>query len=136
VTVTPEESGLVGCWQVIAVERLSQDLTKPDDKPEPTIGYYATSLEQDEYDDREIGDIIRGHWAAIENGTHHRRDVTFGEDGCTTKDRTAAPALACVRNLVNGIYELERAKGRTKVDTLASWCQQQTFTTVWKILKR
>jgi hypothetical protein len=28
------------------------------------------------------------------------------------------------------------ARGQTKVDTLKSWCQQQTFTTAWPPLRR
>ncbi len=47
-----------------------------------------------------------------------RRDVTLGEDACRTSNRTGAEALACLRNLANGAYELERAKGRITVDTL------------------
>lgn len=80
--------------------------------------------------------VIRGHWSAIENGTHYRRDVTFGEDTCTTASRTGAAVLASLRNLANGIYELQKERKQTKVDSLKSWCQQQTFTTIWPILNR
>src|SRR5262249_10919723 len=113
-----------------------QDLAKPQEPPSLEIGYYASSLELQEYDDEGILEIIRGHWAAIENGTHYRRDVTLGEDACRTSHSTAAEALACLRNLTNGAYELAREKGRTRVDTLKSWCEQQTFSSAWKILTR
>lgn len=136
VAVTPEQIGLCGCWQVIAVERLSIDLTKPNDPPTLEVLYYATSLSLDQYDDAGIGAIIRGHWSAIENGTHYRRDVTLGEDANRTKDRNAAEVLASLRNLTNGIYELQLERELTKVDTLKSWCQQQTFSTVWPILQK
>ena len=79
---------------------------------------------------------IRGHWSAIENGTHYRRDVTLGEDACRTADRRGAEVLATLRNLANGLYELERERERTKVDTLRSWCQQQTFSSAWSLLQR
>jgi len=121
---------------VIAVERFSQDLSKPKEAPSLEIGHYASSLALEEYDDDEIIEIIRGHWAAIENGTHYRRDVTLGEDACRTSHRNGAEALTCLRNLANGAYELDRAKERTKVNTLSSWCQQQTFSSAWKILNR
>lgn len=134
--VSPEEIGLCGCWQVIAIQRESTDLTKPDQPPAADIGYYATSLSLDQYDNAAILSIVRGHWSAIENGTHYRRDVTLGEDACRTTERKGAEALACLRNLAIGIYELERERKRTKVDTLKSWCQQQTFSTVWPILQR
>ena len=136
VAVTPEEIGLCGCWQVIAVERLSIDLTKPKDPPSLKVGFYASSLSVKQYDDQAIGEIIRGHWSAIENGTHYRRDVTLQEDACRVRTKQGPQALATLRNLVNGIYELEVAHHRTAVGTLNSWCEQQTFTTAWKILNR
>jgi hypothetical protein len=136
VAVTPEEIGLCGCWQVIAVERQSQDPNQPEQSPSQEIGCYATSLALEEYDDSQIMAAIRGHWSAIENGTHYRRDVTLGEDACTTADRNGAAVLASFRNLANGIYELQKHQARTAVDTLNSWCEQQTFTTAWRSLKR
>ena len=134
--VSPEEIGLCGCWQVIAVKRESLDLTKPDEAASSEIGCYASSLALDEYDDAAILAIIRDHWSAIENGTHYRRDVSLGEDACRTAERKGAEALASLRNLAIGIYELERHTKRTQVDTLKSWCQQQTFSMVWPILQR
>lgn len=79
---------------------------------------------------------IRGHWSAIENGTHYRRDVTFAEDACRTASRKGAAVLASLRNLANGIYELQKLRQKTTADSLRSWCQQQTFTMVWPILNR
>jgi predicted transposase YbfD/YdcC len=99
------------------------------------IGYYATSLALDEHDEAGLMKIIRGHWSAIENGTHYRREVTLGEDACRTAKRPGAAALASLRNLANGIYELRQEQKATTADSLRSWCQQQTFTTVWPILK-
>jgi predicted transposase YbfD/YdcC len=136
VAVSPEEIGLCGCWQVIAVERESIDLTKPDAPATREIGCYASSLAVDQYDDGAILAAIRGHWSAIENGTHYRRDVSLGEDACRTTERKGAAVLASWRNLAIGIYELERHAERTTVDTFRSWCQQQTFSTVWPILQR
>lgn len=118
------------------MERLSQDLTKPEEPPSLEIGYYAASVTVEEHDAKEMGQLIRDHWSAVENGTHYRRDVTLGEDACRTASRQGAEVLASLRNLANGIYELARAQGRTTVDTLNSWCEQQTFTKAWKLLQR
>ena len=85
--VTPDDIGLGGCWQVIAVERTSQDPTEPDAAPSAEIGLYASSLTLDQHDDAAVLQIIRDHWSAIENGTHYRRDVTWGEDACRTAHR-------------------------------------------------
>ena len=121
---------------MIAVERTSQDTSEPEVDPSSEVGLYASSLTLDQYDDAEVLQIIRDHWSAIENGTHYRRDVTLGEDACRTAHRQGAALLASLRNLAIGVYELERERGATEVDTLKSWCQQQTFSTVWPILQR
>jgi predicted transposase YbfD/YdcC len=136
VAVSPEEIGLTGCWQVIAVERYSQRHHKPKESASLEIGCYATSLAFQERDEDALMEVIRGHWSAIENGTHYRRDVTLGEDACRTASRKGAAALASLRNLANGIYELQKELNRTTADSLSSWCAQQTFTTVWPILNR
>jgi len=134
--VTPEKIGLSGCWQVIAVERYSQNQNQPKESASLEIGCYATSLTVKEHDDAATMGLIRGHWSAIENGTHYRRDVTLGEDANRTANRNGAPVLASLRNLANGIYELQKERKATTADSLNSWCEQQTFTTVWPILNR
>jgi hypothetical protein len=136
VAVSPEEIGLCGCWQVIAVERYSQKHHQPRESASLEIGCYATSLALQEQDDAAMLALIRSHWSAIENGTHYRRDVTLGEDANRTADRQGAAVLASLRNLANGIYELQKERKTTSADSLKSWCQQQTFTTVWPILNR
>jgi predicted transposase YbfD/YdcC len=136
VAVSPEEIGLTGCWQVIAVERYSQLHHQPKESASLEIGCYATSLASQEMEDDALMEVIRGHWSAIENGTHYRRDVTLGEDACRTASRKGAAVLASLRNLANGIYELQKEQNRTTADSLSSWCAQQTFTTVWPILNR
>ena len=133
--VTPEEIGLCGCWQVIAVERYSQPHHEPKESASLEIGCYATSLVLPEQDDAAMLALIRAHWSAIENGTHYRRDVTLGEDANRTASRQGAAVLASLRNLANGLYELQRELKRTTADTLSSWCEQQTFTTLWPLLK-
>lgn len=104
--------------------------------PSVEISYYVTSLAAAEADDAALLEIIRGHWAAIETGTHYRRDVTLGEDACQTAHRVGAEVLATLRNLTNGLFELECERKRTTVDTLNSWCERQTFSTAWPLLQR
>ena len=125
---------MCGCWQVIAVERYSQQHHEPKESASLEIGCYATSLALQERDEAQIAAAIRGHWSASENGTHYRRDVTFNEDACRTANRKGAAVLASFRNLAIGIFELHREQNRTTADSLRSWCQQQTFTTVWPVL--
>lgn len=116
------------------MERSSQDQNKSKESASLEIGCYATSLSIKEHDDPTMLALIRGHWSAIENGTHYRRDLTFHEDANRTADRNGAAVLASLRNLANGIYELQKERQRTHADSLNSWCEQQTFTTIWPIL--
>ena len=111
VRLTPEQSGLSGCWCLIAVERVTIDLTKPRDQrqPETEIAYYASSHTDDERSDQQLLKLIVGHWDAIENGVHRVRDVTLGEDAC----RVARPKAA-------------RKRGRTKAPSLPSWQRSMT----------
>jgi hypothetical protein len=125
-TVTPEEIGLCGCWQVVAVRRERVLLDPGEREPSDEIAYYATSLTETETTDDELLEIIRGHWSAIENGVHHRRDVSFGEDACRVGKRQAAHALATLRNLAIGLFEIESARGRVKANGCKSWCRRMT----------
>jgi predicted transposase YbfD/YdcC len=125
---------LCACWQIIAVERYSQKHHQPKESASRQIGYYATSLTLQQYDEAALLSLIRRHWSAIENGTHYRRDVTFAEDACRTANRNGAAVLASFRNLANGLYELQREQKKTTADSLRSWCQQQSFPTVWPLL--
>lgn len=135
VEVSPEEAGLFGCWQFIAVqrERNSLDPSKP---PSCEVGYYTTSLAKDERSPEELSALIRDHWSAIENGVHYRRDVSFGEDQCRAADRTGAEMLATLRNLAIAVYELEAEQGRTPASSLRNWMKGQTFTHAHAALRR
>ena len=135
VEVTPEEIGLCGCWQVIAVERVREPLGKGD-RPDPEIAYYATSLSSRERSEEQLMELIRGHWAAIENGIHHRRDVSFAEDCCRITKNGGAQVMASLRNLAIGIYDLQKDQGRTRASSLTSWMRQMTPSRALKLLSR
>jgi hypothetical protein len=135
VAVSPEEVGLVGCWQVIAVKRERRSLAPAGPAPTVEVGYYATSLAPDELDPEAMSWLIRDHWSAIENGVHHRRDVSFQEDGCLVKDRVGAEMLVALRNLAIGLYELELDRGRTQAGSLRNWMKSQTFGNAHRMLR-
>lgn len=133
--VTPEEIGLCGCWQVIAVRREREELDPRVENKSDGIGYYATSLARQEMTDEELLDVIRGHWSAIENGVHHRRDVSFGEDACRVADRQSAHALTTLRNLAIGLYEIQRSRNRVNANGCKSWLRSMTVTKALKLLR-
>ena len=135
VAVTPEEIGLCGCWQVIGVRREREELDPRSEGPSDEIGYYASSVAHQELTDDELLEAIRGHCSAIENGVHHRRDVSFGEDACRVSQRSAAHALATLRNLAIGLYEIECSRDRVDANGLKSWCRRMTVTAALKLLR-
>jgi len=120
----------------MAVRRERQDLDPVKGQTSDEWAYSVTSCALGEHTDQEIMDIIRGHWSAIENGVHHRRDVTFREDACRLANRTVAHALVILRNLAIGLYELEKYRLRTTADSCASWRRQMTFTVARRLLKK
>jgi len=136
IAVTPEEIGLCGCWQVIAVRRERIPLNPNDDDASDEIAYYVTSVAIKEMTDDELLEVIRGHWSAIENGVHHRRDVSFGEDACRVGKRQAAHALATLRNLAIGLYEIESAHGRVTANSCKSWCRRMTVAKALEMLRK
>jgi len=60
--------------------------------------YGITSHSVEKAGAKTLLEINRAHWG-IENGSHYRRDVTFGEDRCRMKSKTGAQALAVFNNL-------------------------------------
>lgn len=136
VAVTPEEIGLCGCWQVIAVRRERVELGRKAGPPSDETWCYATSLAYDQMSDEELLEVIRGHWDAIENGSHYRRDVSLGEDASQVSNRGGAQVMATLRNLAIGIQELEEHQGRSTPEGLKSWCRKQTFAKASRFLQR
>lgn len=135
IAVTPEEIGLCGCWQVIAVRRERISLKPGDESTSDVIAYYATSIAEKEMTDDELLAVIRGHWSAIENGVHYRRDVSFGEDACRVANQMASHALATLRNLAIGIFEIQNAGGRVDANGLKSWYRRMTVSKAIKLLR-
>jgi hypothetical protein len=118
------------------VQRERVPLNIPPEPASVDIGYYATSLSHRQHPDQELLKIIRDHWAAIENGSHYRRDHTFGEDACQTSQRGAVQILAALRNLAIGFFELEKERGHTQSNEFNSWCRQMTASTALKLILR
>jgi hypothetical protein len=66
------------------------------------VAYRITSLEPERAGAERLLALDRGHWR-IENGLHHVRDVSMGEDACRVRGGAAPQLLAAVRNLVLGL---------------------------------
>lgn len=134
--MTPEQAGLVGCWQFLAIQRERQLLAPDAHGVIPSLqietAFYACSRPTEEASTEELSEHVRRHWGAIENGSHHRRDVTFDEDHCPIKHRGAAQIMATLRNLALGLYELNVPRKEAKngigeaARGFASWQRQLT----------
>jgi predicted transposase YbfD/YdcC len=128
---------LTGCWQFIAVRRERQELRGGQVVEESQeYSFYVTSLERQEATAQQLAQHIRGHWAACENGSHYRRDVTLGEDASQISGRTAAQAMATLRNLVLGLFELQKEKGRANADYVPGWQRKMTASAALKLIKK
>jgi predicted transposase YbfD/YdcC len=138
IELSPEESGLCGCWRLAAVERITIDLTlPPKEQVEQTeIAYYAASLTKEQASDDELLGIIVGHWDAIENGTHRVRDVTFHEDACRIAKPKAARNMVMLRNLAIGLFNLLKHRGKTDAVSLPSWQRSMKGTDALKHVTR
>lgn len=82
--------------QVFEIKRETLICNTGQTRGETVYGITSHSVEQAAA--KTLLEINRAHWG-IENGSHYRRDVTFGEDGCRMKSRIAAEALSVFNNL-------------------------------------
>jgi predicted transposase YbfD/YdcC len=135
VSVSPEEAKLCGCWQFLAVWRERQELRGGkviDDSDE--YAFYCTSAAPKQYTARQLIQAIRDHWGAVENGSHHRRDVSLGEDASRISQRTGAFVMATLRNVLLGIFELQQHHGKTKARTFPGWHRRLTTSQKLRLL--
>lgn len=136
-SLCPEEAGLCGCWQFIAVWRERQELRQGKVVQETEeYAYYATSAAQQQYSARELMGFIRGHWAATENGAHYRRDVSLGEDASRIGGRTGAFVMATLRNLLLGLFELQKHRAHTQCRTFPGWRRKLTRAQILQLITR
>ena len=136
-SLSPEEAGLCGCWQFLAVWRERQQLragmvTQSSEE----YAFYCTSAAAKQYSAGQLLQAIRDHWGASENGAHYRRDVSLGEDACRISHRTGAFVMATLRNLLLGLFELHQHRGKTKARTFPGWRRQLTTTQKFQLITR
>ena len=129
VSLSPEEAGLGGCWQFIAVWRERQEWRqgKVTEQSEE-YSFYATSAAPKQYSAPQLLQSIRDHWSACENGSHYRRDVSLGEDASRIAGPNGAYVMATLRNLLLGLMELQKHRGQTQARTFPAWRRKLTNT--------
>jgi predicted transposase YbfD/YdcC len=137
VSLSPEEAALCGCWQFLALWRERQELRqgKVIEQSEE-YSYYCTSAASGQYSAQQLLEKTREHWAASENGAHYRRDVSLGEDASRISGRDGAHLMATLRNLLLGLFELQKHRGQTKARTFPGWRRKLTQTQKIQLLIR
>ena len=95
-------SGWPGVAQVFRLERRR----KLKGREDVEVVYGITSLGELAADAWALLGNTRGHWGT-ENGLHHTRDVTLGEDRCRVRRGRAPRVLASLRNVA--VYLLRHA---------------------------
>lgn len=127
VSLSPEEAGLCGCWQFLAVWRERQELRQGQvTESSEEYSFYCSSAAPKQYSARHLLQSIRDHWSASENGSHYRRDVSLGEDASRIGGRSGAYVMATLRNLLLGLMELQRHRGQTQARTFPGWRRRLT----------
>lgn len=81
--------------------RIERHVWAPADASAPTITvvFGLTSRLATDATPAQLLAAVREHWAAIESGSHYRRDVTFNEDKSPVRDPKATPCYAALRCL-------------------------------------
>lgn len=136
-SVSPEEAGLCGCWQFIAVWREQKKLRQGKIvEASEEYSFYCTSAAPKQCSAQRLLQFIRDHWSATENGAHYRRDVSLGEDASKISGRTRAYVMATLRNLVLGLFELQKHRGKTQTGTFPGWRRKLTDTQKIQLITR
>jgi len=93
--------------QVVRIDRITTTLEGKALRKETAYG--ITSLNTEKGSPERLLQLNRGHWG-IENGLHYVRDVTFQEDLCQIRTKSAPRIMATLRKLVIGIFRLNKHK--------------------------
>ena len=137
VRLSPEEAGLCGCWQFLAVWRERQELRQGKvTEASEEYSFYCTSAAPKQYNAQQLLEIIRNHWSSSENGSHYRRDVSLGEDASRISGRNGAYLMATLRNLLLGLFELHKHRGKTQARTFPGWRRKLTHTQKFQLITR
>ncbi len=83
--------------------------------------YYLSSAMPEEYTPQRWLELIRGHWAGVENRNHWRRDALMGEDGSRSRNARLLANLALIRNALLQVMS-DRLENQTLPQLRESLC--------------
>jgi predicted transposase YbfD/YdcC len=93
-----------GVAQVFCLKRTRWEIKG--NKYSQTLVYGVTSLAATQATPRQLIQLTRDHWAAIENGLHWVRDVVMAEDSSTTRKPGVPQVRAAFRNIAISLARL------------------------------
>lgn len=107
----------MGFPHVAQVARIDRIRELKSGRQEVETVWIITSLTAAQADAARLLELARQYWS-IENGTHHRLDVSAGEDRCRVRHPVAATVLGILRRAVQGearawMRRQPRARDRT-----------------------
>lgn len=76
----------------------NQRLVKKTGQLSTETHYYLSSLLPEDYGPEQWLQLIRGHWAGVENRNHWRRDALLGEDRSRSRAPNLLASLALLRS--------------------------------------
>ena len=99
-----------GLQSIICVRRETMRQRHSAEQPTVEMHYYLSSSKASA---AELGRLIRNHWS-VENQCHHLLDVTYHEDHCQVRDKTAAHNLTLMRELSAKVLKASALKGSVR----------------------
>ena len=111
--MTPEQMGFPHVAQLARLDRIRQ-LKRG--KEEVETVWIISSLGPEKADAARLLELARQYWS-IENGTHHRLDVSAGEDRCRVRHPVATTVLGILRRAVQGEYRAWARRQRRARDS-------------------
>jgi hypothetical protein len=93
----------MGFPHVVQLARLERIRELKSGQQEVETVWLVSSLGPDKADAARLLELARQYWT-IENGTHHRLDVSGGEDRCRVRHPVAATVFGILRRAVQGEY--------------------------------
>jgi hypothetical protein len=111
--ITPEQMGFPHVAQLARLDRIRE---LKSGRQEIETVWIVTSLSAEQADAARLLELARQYWS-IENGTHHRLDVSSGEDRCRVRHPVAATVLGILRRAVQGEYRAWARRQRRARDS-------------------
>jgi len=131
VPVTPQQMSFPHVAQLARLDRIRE---LKNGRQEVETVWLITSLPADKADARRLLELARQYWS-IENGTHHRLDVSSGEDRCRVRHPIASTVLGILRRAVQGEYRAWARRQRKARDSTCPAFQERMSRRVDLVLR-